>query len=60
MRRPATHPIQRQSTLPPTPQGDKRFLADPTVHRAGLNGAARRASYRSELEELAVDPPAIS
>ena len=30
------------------------------LHRAGLNGAARRGSYRPELEEVAVEPPAIS
>ncbi|HET7660101.1 MAG TPA: class I fructose-bisphosphate aldolase [Oryzihumus sp.] len=30
------------------------------LHRAGLNGAARRGSYRAELEELTVEPPAIS
>jgi fructose-bisphosphate aldolase class I len=30
------------------------------LHRAELNGAARRGAYRAELEELAVDPPATS
>lgn len=30
------------------------------LHRAGLNGAARRGSYRPELEEVAVEPPAVS
>ncbi|MGZ4652040.1 MAG: class I fructose-bisphosphate aldolase [Oryzihumus sp.] len=30
------------------------------LHRAALNGAARRASYRPELEKVAVEPPATS